>query len=111
MRHRPVEPSVSKYVIDSTRAITVNVLPGSVTAIHHASPVELTCRCGVLWVTQQNKTCDWILGRQETVAFSGHGVLVVTAVHAGPGSFSLGAKELSVHQRAPAYEGLAGLWF
>jgi Protein of unknown function (DUF2917) len=105
------EHPVNKYVIDSTRAITVDVPAGSVTAIHHASAVELTCRCGVLWVTQENKTCDWILVRHETAVFSGRGVLVVTAVHPEPGSFSLAAKELSEHQRHRAHEGLAGLWF
>jgi hypothetical protein len=102
---------VNKYVIDSSRAITVNVPPGSVTAVHHASAVELTCRCGVLWVTQQNKTCDWILARHETAVFSGRGVLVVTAMHPGPGSFILTAKELSVHRGHPAHERLGGLWF
>jgi Protein of unknown function (DUF2917) len=102
---------VNKYVIDSSRAITVNVLPGSVTAVHHASAVELTCRCGVLWVTQENKTCDWILVRDETAVFPGRGVLVVTAVHPEPGSFRLAAKDLCVHQRPPGHERLAGLWF
>jgi hypothetical protein len=92
---------VNKYVIDSSRAITVNVLPGSVTAVHHASAVELTCRCGVLWVTQENKTCDWILVRDETAVFPGRGVLVVTTVHPEPGSFRLAAKDLCVHQRPP----------
>jgi hypothetical protein len=102
---------VNKYVINSTRPVTVNVPPGSVTAVHHASAVELTCRCGVLWVTQENKTCDWILVRHETAVFSGRGVLVVTAVDAVPGSFSLAAKNLCAYQRPQAHQGLAGLWF
>jgi len=102
---------VNKYIIDSTRAITVNVPPGSVTAVHHESAVELTCRCGVLWVTQENNTCDWVLERDETAVFPGGGVLVVTAMHTEPGGFSLAAKELCVHQRSPGHQGLAGLWF
>jgi hypothetical protein len=107
---QPQQPS-SKYVIDSTSAITVNVPPGSVTAVHHASAVELTCHGGVLWVTQEHKTCDWILARHETVVFSGRGMLVVTAVHPGPGSFSLAAKELPASQRMPVHEAPAGLTF
>jgi hypothetical protein len=102
---------VSRYVIDSTSAITVKVPAGSVTAIRHASAVELTCRCGVLWITEQDKTCDWILLGHETEVFPGRGVLLVTAVHPEPGSFSLATRELSVHQRRPADEVLSGLWF
>jgi len=102
---------MNKYILDSTGAITLNVLPGSVTAVRHASSVELTCHGGVLWVTEENKTCDWILVRHETAVFTGRGVLVVTAMHPAPGSFSLAAKELGVHHRVPVRQELPGLCF
>jgi Protein of unknown function (DUF2917) len=84
---------VSQYVFESTGPITVQVAGRSVTAIRHGSPTELKCLGGVLWVTERDKTCDWILASHQTQLFPDSGLLVVTAVNPGPASFSLTAKE------------------
>jgi hypothetical protein len=80
---------VTRYVIGATDPITVEATARSVTAITHASGVELTCLGGSLWVTQHNDTRDWTLDRGEMKVFSDGGVLVVTVAHTGPGSFTI----------------------
>jgi hypothetical protein len=104
---------VIRYVIDATDPITVKVAARSVTAITHASGVELTCLGGSLWVTQHDETRDWTLDRGEMKVFSDSGVLLVTVSDTGPGSFTIHTKQPSARQSGSSkgvlQEGLAGL--